>query len=76
MDSLEKDSFDFQRNGLFRKNASGKAGQMAKSRQITRIGNAILDYSLNQSQQILALHKEANQPSSSAQYYEKCRTSY
>jgi hypothetical protein len=61
-DSLDKDSFDFQRNGVPRKNASGKAGQMAKSRQITRIRNAILDYSLNQSQQILALHEAANHP--------------
>jgi hypothetical protein len=52
MDSLEKDSFDFQKNGLRRKNASGKAAQMAKSRQISRIHNAILVNTLNQSQQI------------------------
>jgi hypothetical protein len=32
--SLEKDSFDFKKNCLRRKNASGKAGQMAKSRQV------------------------------------------
>jgi hypothetical protein len=49
-DSLEKDTFDYTRNGLPRKNASRKAGQMAKSRQITKIQNAILDCSLNQSQ--------------------------
>jgi hypothetical protein len=44
-------------------NASGKAGQMAKSWQITKIRNAILDCSLNKPHQILALHEAANHPS-------------
>ena len=59
MDPLEDDAFDYKRNGLLRKNVSGKSGQMAKSRQVTRIRNAILDSSLNQSQQMLALHEAA-----------------
>jgi hypothetical protein len=63
MDPLENDAFEYKRNGARRKNISGKSGQMAKSRQITRIRNAILDSSLNQSQQILALHEAANHPS-------------
>jgi hypothetical protein len=57
---LDKDAFDYKRNGLPRMNASGKAGQMAKSQQITKIRKFILDCSLNKSQQILALYESAN----------------
>ena len=61
-DSLQTDAFDFKKNGMPRPNSSGKSGQMAKSRQVSRIRNAIFDSSLDQSQQILALHEAANHP--------------
>ena len=50
-DPLGKVTFEFKKNGTVQKNVSGKSSETEKSRQIQRICNYILYYSINQSQQ-------------------------
>ncbi len=59
---VEEDAFEFTRTGEPRKNNSGKAAQMAKSRQVTKIRNSILNSGLSHAQQIVALRDAANHP--------------
>jgi hypothetical protein len=49
---VEEDAFEFTKTGQPRKNSNEKAAQMAKSRQVTKIGNAILNSGLNHPQQL------------------------
>jgi hypothetical protein len=62
VEQLEMNSFEFKKDGASRKNASGKAAAMAKSRQVKKIIEAILDPKLSRPQQILAFHEAANHP--------------
>ena len=62
MEPVEEDAFKFTITGEPRKNTSGKASQMAKSRQVTKIRNSILNSGLSHAQQIVALHDAANHP--------------
>jgi hypothetical protein len=59
---LERRAFEFKRNGVVRMNASGKAASMAKSRQVKKILDSILDPKLSRPQQILAFHEAMNHP--------------
>jgi hypothetical protein len=59
---VEEEAFEFTTTGETRKNASGKAAQMAKSRQVSKIRNTILNTRLSHAQQIVALRDAANHP--------------
>jgi hypothetical protein len=59
---VEEDAFDCTKKGVPRQNRSGKAAQMAKSRQVSKIRNAILNSGLSCAQQIVALRDAANHP--------------
>jgi hypothetical protein len=59
---VEEEAFEFTKEGKARKNTSGKAAQMAKSRQVSKIRNAILNSGLSCTQQIVALRDAANHP--------------
>ena len=47
---METGALDFKKYGTVWNNASGKAAEMEKLKQIHRIRNDIIDYSINQSQ--------------------------
>jgi hypothetical protein len=49
-DPLEIKAFKFKKDGARRKNTSGKAAAMAKSRQVKKIIEAILDPKLSRHQ--------------------------
>jgi hypothetical protein len=59
---VEEEAFEFTTTGEARRNASGKAAQMAKSRQVSKIRNTILNTRLSHAQQIVALRDAANHP--------------
>jgi hypothetical protein len=59
---LALDAFNYTMMGGVRKNYSGKAAAMAKSRQIARIRNAILHENISEPQQLLALFKAVSHP--------------
>jgi hypothetical protein len=61
-DPLEMKAFEFKKDGAQGKKTSGKAAAMAKSRQVKKIIEAILDPKLSRPQQILAFHEAANHP--------------
>jgi hypothetical protein len=53
-------AFKFKKDGAQQKNTSGKAAAMAKSHQVKKIIEAILDPKLSRPQQILAFYEAAN----------------
>ena len=59
---MEEEAFKFTKKGKTQKNTSGKAAQMAKLRQVTKIRTAIFDSRLSLAQQIVALRNAANHP--------------
>jgi hypothetical protein len=59
---LETDAFKYTKDGSLRKDSSGKASAMAKSRQVNNITNAIIDNNLTSAQQVMALHEAAKHP--------------
>ena len=50
-------AFRFNKNGETRPNESGRAGDMAETRQVAKICSVILDESLSATQQVLSLFK-------------------
>jgi hypothetical protein len=59
---LALDAFNYTITGEVRKNSSGKAAAMAKSRQIAKIRNNIRGEKISKPQQLLALFESASHP--------------